>query len=395
MRPETSLRSTRRQSPTIFRAIVLCLLLSLILMVVSVARRQKGQMLPHVEDNDTPSSPITSSLMSKAEGYASSANPTSAIHMISPPPQTTTTLDCEVVASHEHMASYSFKLPSGLAKAVLVVLHGCSHDGADWCRLPEEMRIVNMALDAQFAVFAPSSKDKSSHCWSNSWPIKRNIDVMQVEQAYQHWLQLHSKLGNLPIFGIGASSGGNFVSLLAHALPLRVIVVQIAYGHGEAMRYLPKGLAHVVFAYMPRDKNAQPTILKRERMVQDQFRNVTLAQYRPRVASERYFADHIVGINMATSRLLHDKMRLYLDGGEFLRNDPRRESRLLPELVAVVPADIRKQFPKDTLKEALREELNVMYARHELSAEHFGNFLQLMREKLHDGYMGPETYGPV
>ena len=66
--------------------------------------------------------------------------------------------------------------------------------------VPEERALVIKALQSSYAVIAVSS---SGVCWS------QNADLKNTEHVLQKWIDQHS-LVDLPILGLGASSGGYF-----------------------------------------------------------------------------------------------------------------------------------------------------------------------------------------
>eukprot|EP00966_Prymnesium_polylepis_P209669 4856408-Prymnesium_polylepis.1 len=103
--------------------------------------------------------------------------------------------------------------PRSPPRALLVAAHGCRASGRVWFAqspefgtplrspLPEESCITARALDAGFAVLAPSA---AADCW-------RGEDIGRVRAAIAAWRSLRPALPlDLPLFAIGPSSGGWF-----------------------------------------------------------------------------------------------------------------------------------------------------------------------------------------
>lgn len=113
----------------------------------------------------------------------------------------------------------------------LLLFHGCAHKGVHFfppsegcppCEgLPEDMAIVKSAVAANYNVLAFTSLDRRSGCWS----------AADVELVTQHLAQVRAHTGLSeagPLYGIGASSGGSFLLLLALTLRFDAIVPMIA-----------------------------------------------------------------------------------------------------------------------------------------------------------------------
>ena len=67
---------------------------------------------------------------------------------------------------------------------VLLLFHGCTHQGLDWFTFPEERIVVQAALRLGFGVAAFTSADRWSGCWDNSFPPKENIEAVAVRGAF-------------------------------------------------------------------------------------------------------------------------------------------------------------------------------------------------------------------
>lgn len=119
---------------------------------------------------------------------------------------------------------------AGTLRGTLFVAHGCSHAATDfWPQsrscprcigLPEEVNITARGLARGYAVVAVSSADREVHkCWDGSVgddgaPSPDTRNVLRVLAT----LAEREDLLGLPVYALGASSGGAFVlQLAAHA----------------------------------------------------------------------------------------------------------------------------------------------------------------------------------
>jgi hypothetical protein len=163
---------------------------------------------------------------------------------------------------------------------VVFLFHGCYRDGIDWFQLPEEQAIVQFLLTHSHAVVAFSSpKRTGSRCWSNTFPAQENVDVEQVTRAWHQMQNDPEILGslfyqeenpkNVPLYGIGASSGGTFVTILHQTIGFHGMEVMISPGHPEAIQWMAirggssgpdaksermaRPVPRVALVYMPKD----------------------------------------------------------------------------------------------------------------------------------------------
>mmetsp|Transcript_17072 Transcript_17072/g.30463 ORF Transcript_17072/g.30463 Transcript_17072/m.30463 type:complete len:404 (-) Transcript_17072:1310-2521(-) len=369
-------RTGRSRQSAVFRITAAFVFLAAILLAISVVHSSSGgggggrgssrpQQTPASSDFETHGSrgDVAEGQSTQATGHSvAGSSQNEGIRLASVPTRTVnstptlTYLECKAVKARNGTTDYYYWSPSSPPRGLLIAIHGCSHGGWDWFRLPEEMRIVRLALAAQFAVFAPSSSSaKGSGCWMGSEPSS-NKDISRVSGAVEDLIGREPSFRNLPMFAIGASSGGTFVSILAKALPLKLIVIQVAYGQAQALRDLPESLQHVVWAYMPRDSMG-PTIMKRLALVQKQGRKGSILEYRPRRLSPEYFAQWMMGIDSTASAKMYNTLGPFTDAEGKLLHDPRgNRTYTLLTLLASVPPELRKRFPKNNLKEALRED---------------------------------------
>lgn len=125
-------------------------------------------------------------------------------------------------------------------KGVLVVAHGCSHSATDWwpkiskcvkCTgLPVEMTLVREGLRRDLIVVAVSSTNRNHKCWTHQ---DTKLVTKVINHIYERYLRSDY---SIPLYLLGASSGGTFVGQFALGNPdlqpkVRAAVVQISAIH--------------------------------------------------------------------------------------------------------------------------------------------------------------------
>jgi hypothetical protein len=121
------------------------------------------------------------------------------------------------------------------AIGTVLLFHGCSNNAETWRHAPVERELVLQLARTNFRIVALSSASNaipgSSQCWSQEPEKRANIDLQRTF-AVLTALQQQSPPGHA-FLGVGASSGGSFVSLLAAARPgtLRALAMYISPLH--------------------------------------------------------------------------------------------------------------------------------------------------------------------
>ena len=137
--------------------------------------------------------------------------------------------------SHLHDTDHPSTADSETEKGLVILLHGCTHDGSHWFTLPEERRIVRLLLASGYSALAFTSVDRDSGCWDNHWSPD-NMDVQRVIAALQAFIQAHYGAGSHPpLFIMGASSGGTFASILSRTIPTTAQCIIVSPGSDKAL----------------------------------------------------------------------------------------------------------------------------------------------------------------
>ena len=132
--------------------------------------------------------------------------------------------------------------PSEAPTGILLFAHGCAHSASEmWpssercanCEgLPEDVRIRQIAIfQRNFAVIAVSSLKATLHgkgCWSTRGNAETGQDdIVSVPEIVAMVIERERALRDLPIYALGASSGGGFVLHLPKTMNLAGICAQI------------------------------------------------------------------------------------------------------------------------------------------------------------------------
>ena len=261
--------------------------------------------------------------------------------------------------------------------ALMLLAHGCSHAGTDFwpptsscpkaLGLPEEVRIVQAALAAGYAVLAITSSDRSTGCWDFT------TDGPLVRDALTAWYTA-TGLRTLPLVAFGASSGGAFVLQLPALLPCAAVVSQIM---ALPPSMLPPPQPPILFVHMPRDQRTASFVQKCLKRLHQNGSTAQQIEVHPKRPTADFFAERIARLAPGTAAALHGALRRagLLDTDGFLQNDPRRTA--WREAIGASPG-LRDSLPgpspgtTDSLRadeSAVAEALNVAWAAHEIASD--------------------------
>lgn len=215
------------------------------------------------------------------------------------------------------------------------------------------------ALRASYAVIAISSQED---CW-------RKADSERVKVVLESWID---RLGlvELPLLGLGASSGGYFISKFAKVMKFDAIVVMIAEGSFQNVRnssYPPVLFVHMVKDEMIADRIREIIPVLRKAGVQaDEI------QCKEANITENFFSKRIPYVDLKMSVKLGEMLERsgYLDGRRYLTRDSRslklkqdlRRSEDGQELLDSL------SWRSENWEHHIREELNLAFAFHEFTS---------------------------
>ncbi|GJN19401.1 hypothetical protein PR202_gb06678 [Eleusine coracana subsp. coracana] len=264
-------------------------------------------------------------------------------------------------------------------RAVLFAAPGCTIRATDFfdtspgcprCSgLPEERRFTRAVLARGYAVLVVSSR---AECWSldDAAPGEGekgndSSELAAVASIIKWWTQeKFPQLAGLPLVGIGASSGGYFVSALAAKVRFSSIAVMIAEGVYGTMGDIPTWYPPALFMHMPKDAERARDVaasigtLKAKRV---DVREIKCDQF---AVSAEFLAERVPGLTRAVADALVDVLRRkgFVDEKGFLKKDGRRTPwKKAAEEAKVLPEGFR-------LERHVTEELNLAFAFHEFTS---------------------------
>ncbi|XP_048562109.1 uncharacterized protein LOC125542929 [Triticum urartu] len=267
-----------------------------------------------------------------------------------------------------------WQLPPGPPRAAVFVAPGCTIRATDFfdaspgcprcAGLPEERRFTREALRRGYAVLAVSSR---AECWSLDAASASGdgSELAAVGSVIEWWVkEQHPELGGLPLVGIGASSGGYFVSALAARVRFNSVAIVIAEGVFAAMEEIPPGYPPALFVHMPRDADRAQMVAASIDKLKSKHVDVREIQCDAFAVSAEFLAARIPGLTPTVADGLVDVLRhkSFLDEKGFLKNDGRSTPwKEAAEEAKILPEGFR-------LERHVTEELNIAYAYHEFTS---------------------------
>lgn len=220
---------------------------------------------------------------------------------------------------------YVYQQPSQQTRGVLFVAHGCSHSATDWwprsntcvkCTgLPVEKSIVQEALKRLFVVIAISSQNRHHKCWTSA-------DIGAVSNTINHIYK--TKLSadcNVPLYLLGASSGGSFVGVLPKSKQLKP-TVSAACVQISAVRDAID--TPTLFVLMSRDEHTFSLV--QERAAQGYYSAHKTLTCDPKAITPDYFLSHGAVRSATESETIQRALLengFLVAGSLLLREDPR------------------------------------------------------------------------
>jgi len=262
-------------------------------------------------------------------------------------------------------------------RAALFAAPGCTIRATDFfdaspgcprcAGLPEERRFTRAALARGYAVLSVSSR---AECWSldaagGGEEEGGGSELAAVESIIKWWTtEEFPQLAGLPLVGIGASSGGYFLSALAARVRFSSVAVMIAEGVYGAMADIPAGYPPALFVHMPKDAERAGLVAGSMRKLKAKRVDVREIRCDDFAVSAEVLAERVPGLTRAVADALVDVLRRkgFVDDKGFLKKDGRstpwkkaaKEAKVLPEGF--------------NLERHVNEELNVAYAYHEFTS---------------------------
>lgn len=285
--------------------------------------------------------------------------------------------------------------PAGNLLGTVIFFHGCSHSATDFfpagdlcpqcIGLPEETRMVRIALERGYGVVAVSSTNRERKCWGTHPEAKEGPDYDRVSTALREAQARNAYSPRVPLFAIGISSGG----LFATSLPLRFQVAGVNSMISSAVCLFWTGTdnqitdaypAHVFTHMGEQDKGTARRVHAAMRTLTRFGTHAAEYSVSPKPVTVQYLTEAVPrwGTDLARRVVAALKAGGYLDESYRLLSDPRHSywrksvQHLKHELEDSLVAD----------ESALSEELNRAWAAHEITAEHFSSTLDFLEDRL-------------
>lgn len=271
----------------------------------------------------------------------------------------------------------SVKSPEG----VLLVFHGCSHSATDWwdqqgscpqcIGLPEEKRIVATAVARRYVVVAFSSQDRRSRrCWDVVPPPRITADMQKTKNTV---VAIVKREGweKLPLFALGASSGGALAALIPFHLKLQGSCVQIMAVPAEVYKGAGAAVAYpfppMLFVHMVRDGATGAGVAQDVAVLTAEGIAAKAIAVAPRPLTPSFFSDRISNVTVESSKQIFDALQTagLTEANGLLKQDPRRTG---DEWRAALKPHVEGQDLRPDLG-AIPEELNLAWAGHEIVSD--------------------------
>jgi hypothetical protein len=263
------------------------------------------------------------------------------------------------------------QVPPQSPVGIVLLFHGCNHDGIHWFTLPEERAILKFLLSQGYAAISFSSQDREgSRCWDGSFPASQNADAVRVSQAFPRVVEkaLGDKGKHLPLYGIGASTGGTFVTILNQLIPFKGIEIMISPGNVKALKWA-QGQSQIkpriAFVYMPRDTGLAGFHQISKHIQRLGGLDLRTFACKPKPVSATWLSGSIDSLSLQQANdvleYLIEMSILDRRTGLLLKNPKQAWSWIASEAF--------EGFDKITI-DSLKESFSVAYGKHELTREH-------------------------
>lgn len=267
------------------------------------------------------------------------------------------------------------------SRAVLFVAHGCGgHPGHYWDRsptcpncvgMPEERLLVREALHLRYAVIGISSLGK---CWSFG------KEVTTVNQIIGGWIETHPELNNLPVFGLGASSGGQFLSILATKMKFRAITLVVAQGLFKSMSDVVfSDYSPTLFVHMPKDGARMRMITKHMELLSKKGVEVREIRCMEFPITPHLLSDRIPGLDKGFSiKLFRMFGELgFIDDDGYMKKDGRK-TPWKESMAKFIPDTDRY----GSVFRHIQTELNLAFAYHEMTSLEMNTIFQWFQQHM-------------
>jgi len=287
---------------------------------------------------------------------------------------------------------FVWQRPSGQVKGILFMAHGSEHHSTDFfesgslpdqkCEhslkgrclgLPEEVVMRRIALERNYLVVAATGGQKGEK--GNGW---HPHDLAKVKHGLDH-IRKEEKLADVPLFAVGASSGGKFVGYLAKSDVRGLTCISPQISEIPSSDF-PKDVS-VFFQHMPLDSKVANAVNRNLKELRAQHVRMGEQKVRSQPVTQEFLERQGVGLSheAAEELLVTFRLREIINSTGFLEKDPRNGDFGARIMNAVKHTNKGIAYEAD--ESALSELLNVAWAKHELTSQYTGMMLDFCENK--------------
>lgn len=281
-----------------------------------------------------------------------------------------------------------WELPIGNPVGTMMFAHGCHHSAGDlWppseecpqcLGLPEEMRLRAAILRRRLAVIGISSLDRvDKRCWSE---VKKDKGA-NVAAILRNWIKREG-LEDLPLFVVGASSGGQLVLTLPSIMEEIEGVYAQVRGVDDSVFELPnqRPFPSTAFVHMPRDEDNAVVIARNIKTLRSKGTPVLEVRISPRPVTVSFLTERSPLIDVPAAQVILEALKtagVAADNGTLLQ-PPRPVTEVWASIAASKPEVGNLSFVLD--ESHVGELVNLAWAKHELVSDEAEAVIKWMQE---------------
>lgn len=283
---------------------------------------------------------------------------------------------------------------------VIMFFHGCKHAAKDYfpagteCTdcvgLPEELRMVRLALSRKFTAVAISSTGgltatastrPGEKCWRTDPDNATGPDYERVESTLAYLKEHTLYDDNIPLFAVGTSSGGRFVTSLAPRFPIAAVNTMISpsvvSGRSEGSDSSTVPPPHVFTHMQVRDPRIASAVEKDINFLKQKGVPATQFTVAPRPVTATWLRESLPHWD---DKLAEEVVAALVSGGVInsdghVIDDPRSSDWRS----AVTHLKTRMKDSLENNLSPLEELLYRAYAQHEITSDHFSDVLEFFQ----------------
>ena len=147
--------------------------------------------------------------------------------------------DYELIQGVENPKNVYYKFPEG-PSAIIFFFHGGNGNAEEIIERVEVVQFFQHAFEKGFGLIITESEDRTlgdpdndgTTKWKiNSWTVDSNIDIGNIQALIDTFTVRGNMDQESPIYSVGVSNGGNFSSIVAHALNLNAAAMYSSQGN--------------------------------------------------------------------------------------------------------------------------------------------------------------------